>query len=102
MVLKINQKYFRTVCFSGNKKFALKGQLHKIFYFPFFSHESTRFHGLKYAGNCGSEALEMQTSEKNCDCGIAEFWLLSYIPLKSCRVVIAAVLPSSCRNATAG
>jgi hypothetical protein len=44
----------------------------------------------------------MQTSEKNCDCGIAEFWLLSYIPLKSCRVVIAAALPSSCRNATAG
>ncbi len=36
MVLKINQKYFRTVCFSGNKKFALKGQMHEIFYFPFF------------------------------------------------------------------
>ncbi len=33
-------------------------------------------HGQKYAENCGSEALKLRNSDKNCDCGIAELRLL--------------------------
>jgi hypothetical protein len=86
MVLKINQKYFRTICFSGNQKLALKGQLHKFFTSDSLFHESTGFHGQKYAENCGSEALKLRTSEKIV---IAELWLRSNISLKSCGISIA-------------
>jgi hypothetical protein len=49
MVLKITKKIFRTVCFYGYQKLALKGQQHEIFDLNFF-HGSTGLliHSLNY------------------------------------------------------
>ncbi len=80
---KNQPKILRTVCFSGNQKFALKGQLPKIFSSYFIYHESTGFHSQKYAKNCGSEALKLRTSEK---IAIVELRLQSNISLKSCGI----------------
>jgi hypothetical protein len=90
---------FRTVCFSGNQKLALKEQLHKIL--PLiFSWTPTRFHGQKYAENCGNEALKLRTWScrhqkklrlRNCGVAVAEQHCL-----KSCGIAIAEVFPSSC------
>jgi hypothetical protein len=48
--------------------------------------------------SCG---LEVADIINNCDCGIAELRLRSNISFKSCRIVIAGVLPSSCGIAIA-
>jgi hypothetical protein len=61
------------------------------FFTSVFFHESNRFHGQKYAENCGNEALKLQTSEKisitelhffkklrDYDCGSPSFKLRNY------------------------
>jgi hypothetical protein len=105
MVLKINQKFFWTVCFSGNQQLALKGQLHVIFTSNFFfmnRPDSTVKNMLKIAemklSSCGLEVADIR---KNCYCGIAKLQLRSIISLQSFGIAIAEVLPSSCGIAIA-
>jgi hypothetical protein len=61
------------------------------------------FHGQKYAENCGSEGLKLQTSKniaiaelRSCGVAVAEQHFL-----KSCGIAIAEVLPSNCGIAIA-
>ncbi len=68
MVLKINQKYFRTVCFSGNQKLILKGQLHGIFYLRFFHEPWLDF--LKLS-SCELEVADIRKKLQFRNCGVA-------------------------------
>jgi hypothetical protein len=103
MVLKSIKNSFRTVCFSGNKKLALKGQLHEIFCLRFFFHEPR----LDFMAKNMPKIVEMKLSSCGLEVAdirkiaIAELRLWSNISLKSCGIAIAEVFPSSCGIAVA-
>ncbi len=88
---------FRTACFSGNLKLALKGQLHEILLpLIFFLMNPDRISGLKIWWKLQKWSSQVADIRKNCDCRIAELRLQSNISLKSCGIAIAELLPSSC------
>jgi hypothetical protein len=87
--LKNQAKIFLELSVSLENKTCLKGTVARDFLPPIVFHESTEFHGQKYAERCGSEALEFR---KNYDCGIA---VAEQHFFKSCGTAIAEVLPSS-------